>query len=204
MEVNNTDSPAVPPALAAKKNIFADLTALKLSYGEGILAGAKEYLSKLPVRKATRQEFWRAHPDEGMALVTSAIEDKETREYYIIAPDMVPSMLALGEVVAVKFIPAITRQGVLLLVPAKLPGEASSNTAWQDTMLLAVERAKTKWVRVSADMALGAYRIFEALGELSEPEWPKMTLNEMLEISFKGRVIDSEDHPIFNKLLGRI
>jgi len=198
------DTAPAPAGAPAKKSIFADLTALKLSYGEGILAGAKEYLSKLPVRKATRQEFWRAHHDEGMSLVTSAIEDKETREYYIIAPDMVPSMLALGEVVAVKFTPAITRQGVLLLVPAKLPGEASSNTAWQDTMLLAVERAKTKWVRVSADMALGAYRIFEALGDLSEPEWPKMTLNEMLEISFKGRVIDSEDHPIFNKLLGRI
>jgi hypothetical protein len=195
MEVTNT-------ALAAKKSIFADLTALKLS--TSVLTGAKEYLSKLPARKATRQEFWRAHPDEEMALVTMSFEDKDTREYYIIAPDMVPSMLALGEVVAVKFTPAITRQGVLLLVPAKLPGEASSNTAWQDTMLLAVERAKTKWVRVSADMALGAYRIFEALGDLSEPEWPKMTLNEMLEISFKDRVIDSEDHPIFNKLLGRI
>jgi len=202
MEVTQTVEAAVPPVVSAKKNIFADLSALKLS--TAAFDGAKEYLSKLPARKAGKQEFWRAHADEGMSLVTHAFEDKGTNEYYIIAPNMLPHMLALDAVVAVKFTPAITRQGTLLLVPAKLPGEASSNTSWQDTMLLAVERAKKKWVRVSADMALGGYRIFEAVGELSEPVWPDMTLNEMLEISFRDRVIDSEDHPIFNKLLGRI
>jgi hypothetical protein len=194
------DGPAVTQM--PKKNIFADLSALKLSYGEGVLAGAKETLSRLPVRKANRQEFWRAHPS--MSLLTAVYEDKDTREIYLIAPDMVGQMQALGEMTPVKLVPAITRQSVLLLIPAKLPGEASSNTAWQDTMLQATEVAKTKWLRTCADMSLGAYRIWEAEGTLSEPSWPQMTLTEMLEVAFKNRVIDSEDHPVFSKLLGRI
>jgi hypothetical protein len=143
-----------------------------------------------------------SHPS--MSLLTAIFEDKDSREIFLIAPDMVPHMSALGEVTPAKLVPAITRQGVLFLIPAKLPNEAGSNSAWQDTLLRATELAKKKWIRTYADMALGAYRIFEAEGNLSEPEWPDMTLSEMLEVGFKDRVIDSEDHPVFNKLLGRI
>lgn len=205
MQIETTvAAPAAPPDFHVKKNIFADLNALKLSYGEGILAGARETLSRLPVRKANRQEFWRSHPSEDMSLLTAVYEDKDSREIYLIAPNMMGQMSQLGEVTPVKLIPAITRQNVLLLIPAKLPNEASSNTGWQDTMLQATEAAKTKWLRTCADMSLGGYRIWEAEGNLSEPQWPQMTLSEMLEVAFKNRVIDSEDHPIFNKLLGRI
>lgn len=191
----------VPPR---DKVDFSDLSKWRLSQGEGALAGAREVLGRLPVRKSTRQEFIRTRISDEMSLVTNAYEDKDSREFYLISPPMVPVMLGLGEVIAVKLVPAITRQGVLILVPAKLPNEASSVSGWQDTMLLAMERAKTKWVRVSADMSLGGYRIYEAEGDLSEPEWPDMSLSEMLEVAFKDRVIDSEDHPIFNKLLGRV
>src|SRR5262249_2579922 len=186
------------------KDLFADLNKLRLSPGEGILAGSKEIVSRLDVRKATRQEFWRAHPSEDMTLLTNAYEDKENREFFVIAPDTLNPMLALGEVVPVKLVPAITRQGALLLIPAKLPVDGGAATGWHETLLVAIERAKKHWVRTSADMALGGYRIWQALGNLAEPEWPGLSLNQMLETAFKGRIIDSEDHPVFNKLLGRI
>jgi hypothetical protein len=53
-------------------------------------------------------------------------------------------------------------------------------------------------------MALSGYRVFSATGNLGEPEWPNTPFNELLDIAFKDRVIASEDHPVFNKLLGRI
>ena len=53
-------------------------------------------------------------------------------------------------------------------------------------------------------MALGGYRIMKAKGDLGEPEWPSLSFNELLDVAFKDRVISSEDHPIFNKLLGRL
>lgn len=186
------------------KDFFSDLQALRLSTSEGALAGPKEYLSRLPVGKPSKQEFWRANPDEGMSLITNLFEDKENREFYIIAPSMLGEMMALDVVTPVKLTPTISRQGVLRLIPAKLPSDTGGSASWQDTLLLAVERAKTKWVRIGADMALGAYRIWEAQGALSDPEWPDISLNQMLEIGFKDRIIDNEDHPIFNKLLGRI
>jgi hypothetical protein len=194
------------PSRPNAKDLFADLNALRLSPGEGFLARAKEHLSRVPVEKPSRQDFWRAHPDDEMTLITSVFEDKDAREYYIIAPDMAPSMQGLGEVTAVRLVPVINRQGVLRLLPAKLPSEASGSlgSSWQDTLLVAIERAKTRWVRISADMSLGGYRIWEAQGDLTEPRWPEMSLNAMLEVAFKDRIIDNEDHPVFNKLLGRL
>jgi hypothetical protein len=194
--------PGILAAQATKKNPFADLAALKLS--DTILSSAKETLSKLPVQKPGKQVFYRCHPDDDMSLITAVFEDKENREFFLIAPEMRGAMQALDQLTPVKLVPAMTRQNVLLLVPAKLPSESGSSSGWQESFLLAIERAKKKWTRSSADMSLGAYRIWEAIGNLSDPTWPDMSLNEMLALAFKDRVIDSEDHPVFNRLLGRI
>lgn len=85
-----------------------------------------------------------------------------------------------------------------------MPTDAAVSSGWHETAMVAAERGKTKWVRMQADMALGGYRVFEAQGQFSDPEWPTTPFNELLEVAFKDRVIDSEDHPVFNKLLGRV
>jgi hypothetical protein len=33
-----------------------------------------------------------------------------------------------------------------------------------------------KWVRITANMSLGAYEIFEATGDLPDPTWPDLAL----------------------------
>jgi len=51
-------------------------------------------------------------------------------------------------------------------------------------------------------MSLGAYRIYRAEGELSDPVWPDRTLSELLEIAFRDRIISTEDHPVIRRLRG--
>jgi hypothetical protein len=58
------------------------------------------------------------------------------------------------------------------------------------------------WVRLAADMSLGAYRIYQAEGQLSEPLWPEKTLPELLKLGFKDRIIDSAEHPVVKRLRG--
>ena len=53
-----------------------------------------------------------------------------------------------------------------------------------------------------ADMALGAYRIHLAEGDLPDPLWPAKTLPELLKLAFKGRIVDSIDHPVVRRLRG--
>ena len=62
--------------------------------------------------------------------------------------------------------------------------------------------AKGRWIRLAANMSLGSYDVYEASGDLPDPEWPEESLEELLEIAFKDRLIATGDHPIIRRLLG--
>ena len=60
------------------------------------------------------------------------------------------------------------------------------------------------WIRLTSNMSLGAYDVSEAVGNFGEPEWPEISLMEVLRIAFKGRVIDGPDHTVVQRLRGLI
>jgi hypothetical protein len=157
-------------------------------------------LSHVPVRKPNRHEFFRVRPEPEYWLDTGVFEDREERETFFVAPRMRDALL--GEIKPVLLVPAITRQRVLFLWPIKLPTEGQRFSGWTETAREAAELAKTRWVRLVADMGLGGYRIYHAQGELSEPEWPDKNLQELLQIAFRDRVVDTDSHPVVRRLRG--
>ena len=68
----------------------------------------------------------------------------------------------------------------------------------------AAEKAKKKWIKILADMSAGQYSVFSAAGNLEEPVWPNMDFNKLMEIAFDGFVIDGGDHPLIQRLTGKI
>jgi hypothetical protein len=62
--------------------------------------------------------------------------------------------------------------------------------------------AAGKWVRVAANMHLGAYEVFEATANLPGPEWPELSFQHLLRVAFKDRFIQEMDHPVLRKLRG--
>jgi hypothetical protein len=180
---------------------FDNLEALRLAPDGAALDGTREVLSHVPVRKPNRTEFVRVHPDPAMSFPTAVFVDKEERgEAFLVLPAMHEAMA--GELKPVLLMTTATRQGVAFLWPVALPDAGGRTNAWSETARQAAELAKAKWVRAAADMQLGAYRIFEAVDRLSEPVWPDLPLQRLLEIAFRGRVIDREDHPILKRLRG--
>ena len=60
-----------------------------------------------------------------------------------------------------------------------------------------------KWVRVVSNRSLGAYDINTPKAELNDPTWPpELSLKEILDIAFEGRIITEWDHPILKALRG--
>jgi hypothetical protein len=184
-------------------SIFKDLEALKVSpealSGSG---SAREVLTQVPVRKPNRDGFIRTHPDPDMSLATTVYADKETRETFLVPPTMRNALL--GEAKVVLIATAITRQHVAFLWPVPLPDETGRDYPWWESAREAYELAKTSWIRLVPDMQLGAYRIYKAEGELSEPKWPDKTFQDLLEIGFRGRIIASADHPVVKRLRGQL
>jgi hypothetical protein len=107
-----------------------------------------------------------------------------------------------GEISPCSLFLAINRQGVVRVWPVKLPDADGKINPWHHSAAEAAERAMSCWVRVTANMSLGAYELFEATGNLPEPVWPEHSFQEILGIAFRGRVVDSLEHPLVLKLQG--
>ena len=98
----------------------------------------------------------------------------------------------------------ITRQNVLMLWTVKMPKLEGRYNSWNESSKEAAIAAKTRWIRVASNQSLGAYEIFQAARDLSEPQWPSLEMAEILEIAFKGRFVNTPDHPIIKKLQGYV
>ena len=92
----------------------------------------------------------------------------------------------------------------MFLWPLKLPIPDGRGKSWHDSALEAARLAAEGWVKVVADMNLSAYQVFNALGDLPEPEWPDHTFAQLLEVAFRDRYIRDMEHPAIQRLLGRV
>jgi hypothetical protein len=182
------------------KNI--DIEKLKLPQNYINMAGAEKITTRIPVRKPRRQEFVRINPDENFQLTTGIVELKDDQEVYLVDPSILGELT--GEWIPVRLVLAISRQGVLMLWPLKLPTDEGKINPWHASALDAAELAENFWVRIAANRALGAYEVFKAVGELPDPEWPNMSFSEIIEIAFKDQYIAGPDHVVVQRLRGQV
>lgn len=179
-----------------------DINQLRLSQDFSVLAGVKKALITIPVRKPSKQDWIRVRDSEDWVLQTAVLELKDERETFLVAKELWSELP--GEIVPKVIYTAINRQGVIFLWPIRLPGEDGRHDEWNRSALEAAERAKTQWVRIMANMSLGAYEVYEAVGDMPEPIWPDITFQKVIEIAFKDRFIKSIDHPVVRRLRGEI
>lgn len=185
-----------------KKDPFKDLEALRLTAGDGGGAATHEVLTHVPLERPKRQAFFRTHREPDWSLTTSILFDDENfgRDAYLVMPQM--RGVLLGDARPVLIVPVITRQGVFQFWPLKLPLDDGRPNAWFELALEARELSKDRWVCMKPDLGLGAYRILQAIGDIPDPIWPDKSVNELLEIAFRGRIIDTENHPLVRRLRG--
>lgn len=187
-------------SIAGDTDPFGNLDNLKLSQDFHTQVGVKKILVRVPVRKPTKQEFVRVHPDPGYRLDTAVIDVKDDREMFLLTPDMWDQLP--GEWIPVRIFTAINRQGVVFLWPCRLPDPDGKPNPWHETALSAAESSITAWTKVVADMDLGGYQTYQAQAELPEPVWPEHSFNQLLKVGFGDRFIKDESHPVVKRLLG--
>ena len=173
---------------------------LRLDQSFAETAGVKKLLTTVPVRKPNKQDFVRVHPDPAYRLTTAIIELRDDRECYLVMPHV--AVQVPGEVAPVVIFTAINRQGVTFLWPAKIPGADGRSNDWHRSGMEAAEAAMAHWLRVKANMDLGAYEMYEATAAIPDPVWPTATLKELLKIGFRESLIDDLDHPVLKRLRG--
>jgi hypothetical protein len=128
------------------------------------------------------------------------VELKDEREEYIVTRPLVPYLT--DEVVTKTLFLAMNRQGTVFFWPVRLPSSDGKDLDWWKSLRDAAERATGSWIRVKANMNLGAYDIFEARGKLDEPEWPELGYWDLIKIAFRDHLIDNINHAVIERLRG--
>lgn len=160
----------------------------------------RRHITIIPVEKPGRQEFIQVHHEH--FLETAVLEIKEERENYLIAPELWQKLP--GELTPKVIYLTINRDEVIKLWPIRLPDAEGKLDDWNQSALDGAEIAKGSWVRISSNLKAGMYEIHEATGTLEQPEWPDKTFDEIIKIAFKGKYIDSWEHPVLRKLRGEL
>lgn len=177
-----------------------DLSKLRLSQHFSEFAGANKIITNIPTRKPHRQEYVRVNPDPEFSFKTAILEMKIDQTLYIVDPSLWDEFQ--GEISHMELFTTINRQKVLSLWPVKLPDSQGRQNPWHKSAYDAAGMAMKKWIKIVANRSLGAYEVYQALGELSEPEWPDLTFSEILNIALGDRYINTLDHPVIRDLRG--
>jgi len=193
-------SPAEPSRAEESTTSPFDPQNLRLSQDFIAQAGARKLINTIPVRKPGRQAFVRTHPEAAFWLETAVLELKDDRETYLVIPALWADLSA--ELTPKVLVLTIDRQNNLSLWPIRLPGEEGRIDDWNAAALEAARLAQGRWLRISANMTLGAYDVFEAVGELPDPQWPDLSMQQILAVAFRGRMIDDLNHPVISRLQG--
>ena len=177
-----------------------DISRLRLSQDFHQEVGVKKILISVPVRKPSKQEFFRVHPGKDMYLQTLILEDSHEGESYLVDPSLWGGLV--GELVPKALYLTINTYGTVSIWPLRLPGENGRGDRWCMTALEAAEIAKSQWIRLRANMILKAYEVYIATGYIDEPQWPDLGFPEIIKIAFKERYVDTIDHPVLKRLRG--
>jgi hypothetical protein len=159
----------------------------------------KKLIPTVVPRKPGRQEFIRVHPT--FHFQTALLEIKgERRDVYLL--DRSLWNLHPNDLTPVALYFASTRQGGPFFWPVRVASGGRALDTWNESAHFAADRAKSAWVRVSANMDVGHYDVLEAVGDLGDPEWPAGPIEELLDLAFKDRFIADNEHPILRRLRG--
>jgi hypothetical protein len=195
--------PPQPPPAGPRNDDFDPLAPENLRLDPSYLNEpvAKKLLVAVPVKKPHKQHFIRVHPSPEYRQLAALVELDEDRENYLVLPALVRE-LGESEYVYATLHLYVTRHGTVGIWPLKVPNSNGRQNLWHTTAIAAAEEAKKKWIRVVPNQVSKSNDVLVALENLSEPEFPELSFNQILRIAFKDRIIDNLHHPVIRKLRG--
>jgi hypothetical protein len=197
---------AVDPAATSDTALPDPFAPENLRLDQDVLekGGVKKLLTTIPVRKPSKQTFFRVRPGQEWREMFPIIDLKDDREEYIVVRNLVPELQT--EIVYKQLCLAITRQGTLFFLPLRYPGPDGRDMEWWRSLREHAHRAEKNWIRIIANQELGAYECLQASDALSEPEWPSETefkFWDLIKIAFREYLVTSLDHPVVKRLRGQ-
>ena len=118
------------------------------------------HLVTIPVRKPSTEWWIRVHDNPEYHLDTYVLELKEEdRDLYPIARDIWPVLRNEPTVSPRLLLTAVNHRHNVFFWPLRLPDPRGKTNHWNNSAQVASKLAEKGWIRLRADMNLGAYQI---------------------------------------------
>src|SRR5262249_58734284 len=126
------------------------------------------------------------------------IKNGPDRGVYQVAANLMALLSGERLLKPTRLVLCIDRQEEVRLWPLRLPGPDGREDDWMSSALAIAEQAKHQWVRLVAGQT--GYRSLTTRASIPDPVWPKLSLDEVLDLAFQKSRIASESDPIFRRL----
>ena len=166
--------------------------------------GIRREFTQIRIGKPKKSSFFRSHADPTYRLPVNIIEYDSgmMKEEFLVMPTVTEALVE--ETKPKLLVLCVDKMGTpfLWLAPRQAEDGFQRTNLWNTSKLEALILSETKWVRMSSNMAEGAYTIHTSSSD-SEPDWPDLPLSELIKLGFgEERVIRDMNHPVVKRLLG--
>jgi hypothetical protein len=206
-----TDNPITSETQSGKPDVSGDgeydplaIENQRLSQTELDRPAVKPALLTIRVRVPERLEFIRVHPDPRYRMgPVPFIELRNPRDFYLVDPRFKPELRPREYWIGQIFL-AVNNYGRPFLWVIKLQSAAGRTSDWYTSAQECAERLMADWGQIEADQEGGQYKLVLAQDDLGEPEYPEKSMQELIHLGFKRRIVDSLDHPVMKQLRGKL
>jgi hypothetical protein len=197
---------AQPAKVVAGVGDEIDLAAITIRSNHIAKGATRQILNEVPVGRPGNSDWVWVFYDPAYRLECAVYEPKSTTSTskgrtHLVTPAVVEKMKFERGIRNVEIFTFVDRHGNLGLWPVGFPNEEREN-AWIDSARDAAINHAGKWINIRSDLTANRYLLSEPISPLPAPAAPALPLSKLLAIAFKGRVIDSVDHPLMRELRG--
>jgi len=152
--------------------------------------------------RLNKHRFCRVHPGDEYKFRCLVVDDKDSGETYLAAPNMISQLGNLATPKTIRL--AVDNAGTPKLIGEPDVEQTARKNLWHLSLKEGIKLGESKWVRIQANMNAAQYEIIDSANDLGEPRWPNQSMEEMINDAFSGRIINSPDHPYIRQIQGRI
>jgi hypothetical protein len=182
------------------RRLRRDLPGVKGASAVGIVAIG---VAKIP----GKNEFFRTHPDFHPVVPIVDLEVGMEKQFFAVTDEMVEALASIGISVSERTLYlTVTSRGAVKIVPVRCANMDGEQNEYNRTKEIGLLQGQEEWVRLYTDLKNRCYEVFPApAGRFSEPQWPALKPAKIFKLGFrdKGRLLDSEQHPLFQRWAAR-
>jgi hypothetical protein len=168
-----------PPDFLANSTTESILEALRLPDDFSPFGGGTKQPLKPTFGKLNRHRFSRVHPGSEYKYRAILVTDKENGgDNYLSVPFLTSHLGGMATPRILRL--AVDNSGTPRLIAEPIADCNARPNLWNDSMVRAIRMAETSWVRIESNMSAGQYEITVAKGDLGQPSWPSLSMNELV------------------------